>query len=138
MGMGLSRPSTMTPMFSTCPCTAMTMGTSSREVEHQMRYVECVKFWGHLGGHASLEPGATAIWRAGQMQATPDCHSRKCYPRLCWVHQNFIQCSVRIYTSFLVPFRARKHKELLYCSSRTPASLYLVMPFPTAVFSGHP
>lgn len=84
MGMGLSRPSTMTPMFSTCPCTAMTMGTSSREVEHQMRYVECVKFWGHLGGHASLEPGATAIWRAGQMQATPDCHSRKCYPRLCW------------------------------------------------------
>lgn len=53
MGMGLSRPSTMTPMFSTCPCTAMMMGTSSREVEHQMRYVEC-EIWGATGGTCQL------------------------------------------------------------------------------------
>lgn len=78
MGMGLSRPSTMTPMFSTCPCTAMTMGTSSQEVEHQMRYVEC-EILGATGEHASLEPGATAVWRAGQMQATPDCHRSRTF-----------------------------------------------------------
>lgn len=35
---------------------------------------ECGKLWGSVGGQASLEPGAATIWKAGQMQATPDCH----------------------------------------------------------------
>lgn len=38
MGMEPSRPSTQTPVFSTCLCIAMTTGTSSQAVEHLMRW----------------------------------------------------------------------------------------------------
>lgn len=87
MGMGPSRPSTMTPMFSTCPCTAMTMATSSQEVEHQMRYVECVELGEHLEEQAILEPDTTATSRAGQVQTLflplHTCYSSGCPARKC-------------------------------------------------------
>ena len=81
MGMGPSRPSTTTPMFSTCPCTDMMMGTSSREVEHQMRYVECDTLYregaGHLGAryHSYQESQAGAGPTSATEVAFHTCYS---------------------------------------------------------------